>query len=430
MRGLQGRKAKMAGLVTIISLNTPGKKMITEHKCYMYAKELTCERFVQRYSQQTCGNCLTLGHNNTTCRDKVRCKYCFGNHLSTYHPKCEKCTDSKRGAPCSHTIVRCPNCEEKTHFAGDQRCKGQAPNTSFERKKFYTHNPEEMERAQQQVEEAIQGTEENLSEPPKTLTPEEEQRSNELINELQQQVVDQSGMDDRTTTLEKKIRARETMRKMENQRIVEEAFQKAFDKALNGPVEEYKCVMGCTLYTKDRKCQCWKVTPIQPSPTNYFTWEPTPHEKDQNLPPTQIVPTQEVEMEDFINPTNDLTKSEMEEIDEKMGKIAREAIREKERSKKIQREEKRGMAGWTKEDEIVYQMETLNEHIQDYHTTNGNCSIGKCVGGEAGYNKKGPLTTGTDQTPPKKIIATAKIAVTESGTMTMKTEKTEKPANV
>jgi hypothetical protein len=148
MRGLQGRKVKTAGLVTIISLNTPGKKMIEDHKCYMYAKELTCERFVQRYSQQTCGNCLTLGHNNTTCRDRVRCRYCFGNHLSTYHPKCGKCTNSKKGTPCSHTIVRCPNCDEKTHFAGDPKCKGQAPNTSFERKKFYTHDPEEMEKAQ------------------------------------------------------------------------------------------------------------------------------------------------------------------------------------------------------------------------------------------------------------------------------------------
>jgi hypothetical protein len=132
-------------------------------------------------------------------------------------------------------------------------------------------------------------------------------------------------------------------------------------------------------------------------------------------------------MEDFINPANDLTKSEMKEIEEQMEKIAREVKKEKEKN---QREVKRGMEGWTKEDEIVYQMEILNEHIQDYHTTNGNCSIGKCVGGEAGYNKKGPLAPGTDQTPPKKIIATAKIAVTESRTMTMETEKTENPTNV
>jgi hypothetical protein len=61
---------------------------------------------------------------------------------------------------------------------------------------------------------------------------------------------------------------------------------------------------------------------------------------------------------------------------------------------------------------------------------NGNCSIRKCIGGEAGYNKKGPLSPETDQTPPKKIIATAKIVVTVSGTMTMETKKTEKPANV
>src|ERR1700704_4154991 len=36
MRGLAGRKAKTAGLVTIIALNTPGKKLITDNKCYMY----------------------------------------------------------------------------------------------------------------------------------------------------------------------------------------------------------------------------------------------------------------------------------------------------------------------------------------------------------------------------------------------------------
>jgi hypothetical protein len=47
-----------------------------------------------------------------------------------------------------------------------------------------------------------------------------------------------------------------------------------------------------------------------------------------------------------------------------------------------------------------------------------------------GYNQKGPLTPGTDNAPPKKIIATAKIAVTESGTMTMETNKTTPTANV
>jgi hypothetical protein len=135
-------------------------------------------------------------------------------------------------------------------------------------------------------------------------------------------------------------------------------------------------------------------------------------------------------MEDFINQAGDLTKSEMREIDEKMGKIVEEAKKEAENRKRKEREEKRGMEGWTREDEIVYQMEMVKEHIHDYHRTNGTCTIGKCVGGEAGYNKKGPLTPGTDQTPPKKIIATAKIAVTESGTMTMETEKTRDTANV
>jgi hypothetical protein len=267
------------------------------------------------------------------------------------------------------------------------------------------------------VEKAIQGTEEDLSAPQTTLTSEEREKSSKISEELQKSIIDQAGMDERTTTLEKMIRARETMRKMENQKIAEEAFQKAFDEALNGPTEQYKCVMGCSLY-QDGKCRCWKGEPIKPSPTNYFTWEPNPHEYDHLLPPTQI--TKEVEMEDFINPT-ELTKSEMREIDKKMEEIEKGAEKEARQM---------GLEGWTDEDEKTYQDERLERHIQDHHTTNGHCSTGDCTGGMPGYNQKGPLTPGTDNTPPKEIIATAKIAVTESGTMTMETNKTTTTMNV
>jgi hypothetical protein len=205
-----------------------------------------------------------------------------------------------------------------------------------------------MEKAQQQVEEAIQGTEEELLEPPMDLTPEEKRKLDEQSRELQQQVVDQSGTEERTTTLEKIIRVRKTMSRMENRRIAEEAFQKAFDEALNRPIEKYKCIMGYALYG-DGKCQCWKETPNQPSriqstPTNYFTGEPTPHENNSQLLPTQILLTQEIEIEDFKNMA-DLTKSEIKEIDKKMEKIAREAKKGIEEKRKTERKEKRGLEG-------------------------------------------------------------------------------------
>jgi hypothetical protein len=132
---------------------------------------------------------------------------------------------------------------------------------------------------------------------------------------------------------------------MENQKIAEEAFQKAFDEALNGPIEEYKCQMGCALYEKDGKCRCWKGTTNPTTTTNYFIWEPTLHNEDQNLPPTQVLLTQEIEMEDFINPADDLKNSEMREIDKQMKKIVEGARKEEEEKKKKERDEKRELEG-------------------------------------------------------------------------------------
>ena len=72
----------------------------------------------------------------------------------------------------------------------------------------------------------------------------------------------------------------------------------------------------------------------------------------------------------------------------------------------------------------------MEEHVLDYHTTNGDCTTGQCIGGNPGYNKKGRLNPKSEIAAPKKIIATAHIKVTESGTITMEANKTKPDTNV
>jgi hypothetical protein len=72
----------------------------------------------------------------------------------------------------------------------------------------------------------------------------------------------------------------------------------------------------------------------------------------------------------------------------------------------------------------------LEENIRDHHTTNGNYSSGQCIEEKPGYNLKGPHIPRIDHNSPKKIIATAKIAATESGMITMEFERTKLTTNI
>ena len=72
----------------------------------------------------------------------------------------------------------------------------------------------------------------------------------------------------------------------------------------------------------------------------------------------------------------------------------------------------------------------MEKHVLDHHTINGDCTTGQCIEGEPGYNKKGKLHPKSEIAKPKKIIATAQIKVTESGTMTMEANKTKPETNV
>ncbi|KIO22297.1 hypothetical protein M407DRAFT_28172 [Tulasnella calospora MUT 4182] len=90
---------------------------------YFSGKWCRADKFEDRQQVRQCERCLSLLHGTKSCRERIRCRYCKGDHESWKH----SCTEASCGAkgPCPHS--QCVNCPEtltgdKCHSADDRRC--------------------------------------------------------------------------------------------------------------------------------------------------------------------------------------------------------------------------------------------------------------------------------------------------------------------
>jgi hypothetical protein len=72
-----------------------------------------------RQPMTQCNKCQKHGHYAVNCERSAKCRYCAGNHETKIHT-CSTC--SVIGSKCSHTALRCVNCNG-AHQANDPRCK-------------------------------------------------------------------------------------------------------------------------------------------------------------------------------------------------------------------------------------------------------------------------------------------------------------------
>ena len=67
-----------------------------------------------------CTKCQSFGHFLNKCNKEERCEFCAGNHHTKDH-KCSICK-SEAGITCTHTILKCVNCQ-KNHKATNKACE-------------------------------------------------------------------------------------------------------------------------------------------------------------------------------------------------------------------------------------------------------------------------------------------------------------------
>jgi len=79
-------------------------------------------KYIRKDASTHCERCLQYGHHGAHCRMPSTCKYCGNQHHTKDHMCGSLYCTAGKGKPCSHTIRRCVNCDETSHFTGDRHC--------------------------------------------------------------------------------------------------------------------------------------------------------------------------------------------------------------------------------------------------------------------------------------------------------------------
>jgi len=88
----------------------------------VYGSRCSFRKYIRKDASTHCERCLQYGHHGAHCRMPSICKYCGNQHHTKDHMCGSLYYTAGKGRPCSHTIRRCVNCDETSHFTGDRHC--------------------------------------------------------------------------------------------------------------------------------------------------------------------------------------------------------------------------------------------------------------------------------------------------------------------
>ena len=122
MAALAARKEKSATFVFSVEKNDAAKEMVRTGFTTFAATRRTCTEWIRNPLTRVCPQCLDGYHLQGLCRNRARCKYCLGPHLTKDHecanPKCRV-----KGRAClEHDSKRCFTCDGTDHITGNRRC--------------------------------------------------------------------------------------------------------------------------------------------------------------------------------------------------------------------------------------------------------------------------------------------------------------------
>jgi hypothetical protein len=111
------RKEKKASSVVIALVGNKAQEVASRPRLFAFSSTLRIERKLRFSPTTQCAKCQQFGHHTTKCSLPAACRWCAANHLTGAH-SCPTSTCSTNGRPCTHTLVKCVNCNgpHEAHF--------------------------------------------------------------------------------------------------------------------------------------------------------------------------------------------------------------------------------------------------------------------------------------------------------------------------
>ena len=108
--------------------------IIAQGRIFLFGVERNIRIWKKHRPAAVCAKCLQIGHMQVLCGFPPRCRFCFGDHLSSAHMCRQLNCPGATGEACSHTVPRCLLCDRGDHFTGYNKClvvavTNPAPNT-------------------------------------------------------------------------------------------------------------------------------------------------------------------------------------------------------------------------------------------------------------------------------------------------------------
>ncbi len=86
-------------------------------------KRHTIELFQEMKQDTICQKCSKYGHNSyNACQNDLKCNFCEGDHETKDHKCTLKGCTTLTGKICTHTLIKCINCNGTSHFANSSYC--------------------------------------------------------------------------------------------------------------------------------------------------------------------------------------------------------------------------------------------------------------------------------------------------------------------
>ena len=132
------------------------------HGCRLLGGKYKVAPFEEARPDALCGRCSVWGHVEPHCTAPApRCSLCAEEHHTRDHKCSVKGCNVRKGAPCPHTVARCPRCKG-SHFAQANVCKAKKDAQALARG-WRSPSPARKEKGAQAPESA-----DETAEPPAT----------------------------------------------------------------------------------------------------------------------------------------------------------------------------------------------------------------------------------------------------------------------
>ena len=109
-----------SGTIIVAFPNEEQQRRAISNRLYIAGISTRVAKFIATSSTAQCNKCTGFGHSELLCKREPKCILCAENHMISNH-NCSIC--KKKGAKCSHLVIKCTNCQNTTYSANSKLCE-------------------------------------------------------------------------------------------------------------------------------------------------------------------------------------------------------------------------------------------------------------------------------------------------------------------